>query len=142
MKWVQDVHDFHAKNRIPQNQHFPDMTEISEDDQPSFETLRQLAESMFQWYEATGNLVYLRMHLMLEEVYETCLAMINGEKVETLDGLIDLIYVTIGTALTFGLPIELGWIEVQRSNMTKETTHIRCRDKGANYSPPDLEKLF
>lgn len=36
------------------------------------------------------------------------------------DGLADLIYVCVGAALAFGIPLERVWAEVQRANMAKD----------------------
>lgn len=79
----------------------------------------------------------LRAKLIMEETMESIKAMgciidmysVGGVVVdasdsdfkidEIADGLADLIYVTIGAALEFGIPIEKVFAEVQRSNMTK-----------------------
>lgn len=39
---------------------------------------------------------------------------------EVADGLADLIYVCVGAALAFGVPLDRVWAEVQRANMDKE----------------------
>jgi predicted HAD superfamily Cof-like phosphohydrolase len=63
--------------------------------------------------------------------------------------LADLMYVVIGTAVTFGLPLEEVFAEVHRSNMSKlgaDGKPIYREDgkvlKGPNYFEPDLEGLF
>jgi predicted HAD superfamily Cof-like phosphohydrolase len=38
---------------------------------------------------------------------------------EVADGLADLIYVCVGAALAFGIPLDRVWAEVQRANMDK-----------------------
>jgi NTP pyrophosphatase (non-canonical NTP hydrolase) len=63
--------------------------------------------------------------------------------------LADLMYVVIGTAVTFGLPLEEVFAEVHRSNMSKlgaDGKPIYREDgkvlKGPNYFEPNLEGLF
>lgn len=84
---------------------------------------------------------YLRAHLMLEELGETLVSMGEGNELRTFDGFCDLLYVLIGSGVTFDLPIEEGFDEVHRSNMTKtaKADDTRIRDKGKNYSPPNLD---
>lgn len=82
---------------------------------------------------------YLRAHLILEECGEMLDGMFKGDVVETLDGLADLIYVLLGTAVQFGLPLDLAFDEVHASNMTKAPrTGARLRDKGDTYVPPNI----
>lgn len=85
----------------------------------------------------------LRAHLMCEELSEILDALLRCDEVGLLDGLADLEYVTTGTAVTFGLPLDAAFIEVHRSNMTKKVTvGSRIRDKGEDYSPPDIEGVI
>lgn len=88
-----------------------------------------------------------RAHLMVEELSELMAAMREGDEVKALDALADLLYVVLGTADTFDLPVAAAFAEVHRSNMTKEAQaddpeRARCRDKGPRYSPPDLEGVL
>ena len=70
--------------------------------------------------------------------------------VELADGLADLIYVSVGTALEFGIPMSRVWDEVQRSNMSKKdpvTGKVLKREdgkilKGPNFSPADVGKVM
>ncbi len=58
--------------------------------------------------------------------------------------LADLIYVTIGTAVTFGLPLEEVFKRVHTANMTKDGG-VREDGKilkGEGYVPPILDDLF
>lgn len=64
----------------------------------------------------------LRRRLLAEEVDETIAADEAGDLIETIDGLLDTIYVAIGWLLELGLtPVEinLAMEEVHASNMTK-----------------------
>ena len=63
--------------------------------------------------------------------------------------LADLLYVTYGFAVTFGLPIDEVFERVHRSNMSKlgdDGTPLYREDgkvlKGPNYEPPKLDDLF
>lgn len=63
--------------------------------------------------------------------------------------LADLMYVTIGTAVTFGLPLREVFAEVHKSNMSKlgpDGKPIYREDgkvlKGPNYKEPDLDQFF
>ena len=64
-----------------------------------------------------------------------------------LDTLCDAVYVHLGTALTFDLPIVAAFAEVHRSNMSKrkqstDLTGDRVKDKGPEFSPPDLVRVI
>jgi len=63
--------------------------------------------------------VKLRVVLLEEEMREFLLASANGDLIQIADALADLIYVAVGTALEYGIPLEHVWDEVQRSNMAK-----------------------
>lgn len=62
------------------------------------------------------NLENLRLDLLREEFNEYWHA---STEVEMLDALVDLIYIAIGTAVTFGWDIETAWKRVHTSNMAK-----------------------
>lgn len=66
----------------------------------------------------------------------------QAQIVEVADGLADLIYVCIGCALEFGLPLDKVFEEVQRSNMSKTVDRLTRPDgkivKGPSFSPPDI----
>ena len=87
----------------------------------------------------------LRAELMIEELGEAILGLANCDEAETLDGLSDLGFVTIGTAVTFGLPIVDGIDEVCDSNLTKtrrKNGDPRLRDKGDDYVPPNMARII
>lgn len=88
---------------------------------------------------------YLRAHLILEEAGELVKAMAVGDLEETLDGLADLSYVTVGTAVQFELPLAEAFEEVHSSNMTKSgggQSDPRVRNKGEGYVPPNIAALL
>jgi predicted HAD superfamily Cof-like phosphohydrolase len=64
----------------------------------------------------------LRRRLLAEEVDETLQADLNNDLLETIDGLLDTIYVAVGWLIELGLTpaqINAGMEEVHASNMTK-----------------------
>lgn len=63
--------------------------------------------------------------------------------------LCDLLYVTLGTGVAFGLPLKEVFEEVHKSNMSKlgeDGKPVLREDgkvlKGSNYKEPDLEQFF
>lgn len=87
----------------------------------------------------------LRMSLMVEELHELEVAMAYDDLVLVADGLADLLYVVIGTAVAYGMDLEPVFDEVQRSNMTKlggPTSPEGKQLKGPDYSPPELDAIL
>lgn len=91
--------------------------------------------------------IELRARLIREEVRETLLAMEHaGNLPEIADGLADIIYVAIGTALEFGIPLHRVWAAVHAANMAKvdpATGRVRKRADGKvlkpeGWTPPDI----
>lgn len=90
-------------------------------------------------------IVHLRRQLIQEEVKELFNAIVEENMIEIIDALCDLIYVTYGMAVSFGIDIEPYFNEVHRTNMLKNP-EITRRDgkilKPPGWSEPDLEKIF
>ena len=63
---------------------------------------------------------------------------------ETADGLIDLLYGTIGSLLAMGIDMWPLWAEVQRANMAKTGgPKVNGKQmKPAGWTPPDIEGLL
>jgi len=86
----------------------------------------------------------LRLHLMIEELGDISRALNENDVVKLADGICDMLYVVIGTAVEAGLgPIlHLLFDEVHRSNMTKDLgpKHEGHRGavKGSRFEPPQL----
>lgn len=118
-----------------------------------FELLREFHET----YGAAIDLPFedkllgLREKLLqeeLSEVIEESIALPIDRKKLTKE-LADLMYVTIGFATTFGLPLEEVFYAVHESNMSKLGPNgevLRREDgkilKGSNYKEPDLDQFF
>ncbi len=64
--------------------------------------------------------VKLRLSLIEEELGEMRAAIDEGNIVDVADSLADLLYVTYGTAVSFGIDIRPVFEEVHRANMTKD----------------------
>jgi len=87
----------------------------------------------------------LRVRLIQEEYEEVDQACANEDLVEIADGLCDLIYVCIGTALEYGIDLDPIFEEVQRTNMAK--VGGKSREDGkllkpAGWTPPDIASLL
>ena len=98
----------------------------------------------------TDDRVMLRVDLVKEEYSEVMLAIDRDNLVALADGLADLIYVCVGTALEYGIPLDKVWDEVQRSNMAKvdpRTGLVRRREDGKilkpdGWQPPGIEGIL
>lgn len=98
-----------------------------------------------------GERVNLRIDLLVEEVGEVSAAAENGDIAELADGIIDCMYILIGTAHEYGFAHLLPQMfdEVHRSNMSKlgeDGKPIKRADgkvlKGPNFTLPDLKKII
>lgn len=144
------VEKFHALINSPVNRHLDECDDVetsrclSNDIQ---DDLIRWSEHFLHVYKQRGDLRALRAHLILEECGEAFRGMGDLDEVKLLDGLGDLDYVTNGTAAAFGLPLDAAFDEIHRSNMTKRVQNndpdaARCRQKGDQYVPPDLERVL
>ena len=98
------------------------------------------------------EVIALRVALIEEEYEEVMAGIMNGDIVETADGIADLIYVLVGAALAFGIPINRVFTEVHNSNMTKLSVqeaeasigakYGNKTPKGANYLAPDIRGIL
>ena len=92
---------------------------------------------------------HLRTSLIEEELEELKQAIKDKNLSEVADALTDILYVTYGAGHAFGLNLDIGFDEVQKSNMSKlgidgkpiynEKGKVM---KGPNYFLPDFSKLF
>jgi len=87
----------------------------------------------------------LRCQLIREEADETCDALLDGSMTDTVDGLCDLIYVCLGTAVAFGIDLDEFWDAVHASNMAKEGGATRADGKllkPEGWQPPDIAGIL
>lgn len=95
------------------------------------------------------NVQALRVKLIAEELKELREALKDNDIVEVADALTDILYVTYGAGLAFGIDLDKCFAEVQRSNMTKlgEDGKPLYREdgkikKGPNYEEPNLKAVL
>ena len=137
------VRAFHEKNGYPVDQ------EIGSECRWQLEECKDM---MAEWSVAISSTAHsmldkdpamYRLHLMMEELSETCGALLTHDRVKLADGLGDLLYVIVGTFVTYGIPMQPVFDEIHRANMSKKKrtdNDIRMRNKG-DWKPPQLEKL-
>ena len=90
----------------------------------------------------------LRYNLIKEELGELKQAMDDKDLLEVADALTDILYLTYGAGIAFGIDLDKCFEEVQNSNMSKlgvdgkpiynEAGKVM---KGPNYFKPDLSKF-
>lgn len=91
--------------------------------------------------EPSAKISSLRSSLMREELSETIHAMSQGDIDGVADGLVDLIYATIGTAIAYGIDLRPVWEAVQAANMAKVGGATRPDGKvlkPEGWQPPDI----
>ena len=84
--------------------------------------------------------------LIGEETGELADAILEQDRVETLDALVDILVVTIGAIHSMGADAEGAWEEVMKTNAAKidlDTGKVRKREDGKvlkpeGWVPPDL----
>jgi predicted HAD superfamily Cof-like phosphohydrolase len=111
--------------------------------------------------ELSIDLLQLRMDLIKEEVRELevevgaiCYQLAKSKEPSTqqlenmVKELTDVMYVTSGFAVTFGISVQPAFVRVHKSNMTKLVDgKPMLRDdgkviKGPNYKPPTMKGLI
>jgi len=88
----------------------------------------------------------LYINLIAEEVSELNGAISQGDRIEQLDALIDILVVTVGAIHSAGYNAEGAWREVMDTNFAKidkETGMVRKREDGkilkpVGWTPPNL----
>lgn len=91
----------------------------------------------------------MRIRLIQEEFDEYMLAEMEHDLVGVADALADLVYVAIGACITYGIPFDEVFKEVQRSNMSKldeDGKPIYREDgkvlKGPNFTEPNIKGIL
>ena len=117
------------------------------------ELVSAFTKAMDQVYdqEPDTETAMLRQRLIMEEAKEVSQELFRPviNKVALTKELADLLYVVHGTAVAFGLPLDVVFNRVHESNMSKLGPDGKplYRDdgkvlKGPNYQPPKLDDLF
>jgi predicted HAD superfamily Cof-like phosphohydrolase len=89
-----------------------------------------------------------RIKFLNEELKEYTDAVAEGKIIDQVDGLVDLIYVAVGTLYLMGVDINKVWQEVHNSNMSKtlvpkgEGKYGFTVHKGEDYVKPALHKYI
>ena len=90
----------------------------------------------------TDEVVDFRLRLMFEELNELEEALYAGDLVAVADGLADLTYTVLGTAVSCGLDLQPVFDEVHASNMTKDPDPGNGKPaKGLDYQPPRIAAI-
>lgn len=91
----------------------------------------------------------MRINILKEEWEEYLQAEKESDIVEIADALADIIYIAIGTAVSYGIPMDKIFNEVHASNMSKldENGNPIYREdgkilKGPNYFKPDIKGII
>lgn len=122
--WIKDVADFHRMTDTPIS-HVPSI--------PS------------------NDRAELRWSLVDEEINRELKPALDSEDiVEIADAIADSIYVLVGMALEYGIPLQAVWDEVQRSNMAKQepgTGKVKRRADGKilkpdGWTPPNIKQAL
>ena len=118
-----------------------------EDVKTFMETFGQMVRTKPQFPDK--KTMQLRYDLIKEELDEFAQAIKDKNLVEVADSLTDILYVTYGAGIAFGIDLDKCFDEVQRSNMSKLGKDGKpiYNDKGKvmkgpNYFQPDLSKFI
>jgi predicted HAD superfamily Cof-like phosphohydrolase len=104
-----------------------------------------------QTTEDTNPQQYLMyIGLIEEEAKELQQALLDNDRIEQLDALIDILVVTIGAIHSMGADAEGAWKEVMRTNFAKidkDTGKVRKREDGkvlkpVGWAPPNLKSYI
>ena len=119
----------------------------------NFEKVKQFMQTFGQEVKTKASFSdektnQLRLDLISEELEELKNAMESKDLLEVADALTDILYVTYGAGIAFGIDLDRCFEEVQNSNMSKlgedgkpiynEAGKVM---KGPNYFKPDLSKF-
>lgn len=94
------------------------------------------------------DLAEVRRRLLAEEVAELAEAMRGGHLHEIAHELADVVYVTYGTAVTYGIDLDAVLAEVHKANMSKLDAEGRPVikagkvQKSERYQPPDVAEVL
>ena len=92
----------------------------------------------------------LRIGLLKEEVNEFLQSHFPPDEdnlVLAADAIADIIYVLIGTALEYGIPLPEVWDEVHRTNMAKTIPEVHKNEQGKvmkpnGWKPPEIRRVL
>jgi predicted HAD superfamily Cof-like phosphohydrolase len=147
------VRAFHEKYGFPLDRKLSDERTQSDMAQGTFQTsqaLREfgklLVEQAEAWrvpatamqHDGDGRLYSIMM--MAEEFGEYAIAMAEKNELKAAHELADLAYTVYGRGEQYNVPLTAVFVELHKSNMTKEKVgeRMRTRDQPNTYLPPDI----
>lgn len=143
-----EVREFHAKFGFPVNR---DLRDEPDGVFPSGfgEGLKIMAKGLIplaiEQVEFGDERMY-RCQLMLEELGELICALDDKDPVATADAAGDLLYVVLGTCVTYDIPAEEVFTAIHASNMSKTRDHddlrMKKRDFARGYFEADLCRVL
>lgn len=89
-----------------------------------------------------------RAALLVEEVGELLVALARCDVIDLADAMADTLYVLLGAAIAYSIPLGECFDEVHRSNMTKTPTRssgdtlLKRKSKGPNFSAAQLVPIL
>lgn len=109
---------------------------------------KTVEESVREFHEKYGHLIsdspttgipdnvkLLRRKLIEEEYFELLGALLSDDATEIADGIGDLVYVLVGTAISYGIPFDRIFSEIHNSNMTKTSVRAINGNKYGSENP-------
>lgn len=139
MDCIEKVEEFHNLCRVAT----PEEISIELQDYEK-ELLKHTRTCLLNCYKAFARAhrltnVDLRIKLIIEELNELVTALLNGDKIETLDALCDLEYVLNGAILSLGYSkiFSRAFAEVHRSNLAKTIDGAIIKDESGKILKPD-----
>lgn len=136
---LKQVREFHEKFGWPINEKFDPSRGLSSD---YFAAREGIIDAINELEEFPDPESY-RAFLLAEEFAEFLDAMENNNEVAALDAATDMLYVLVGTFLTFGWDMEEAFRRVHESNMSKGAKNKSDPGyKGEGYVDPDLGDLI
>jgi predicted HAD superfamily Cof-like phosphohydrolase len=143
---LQERFDFDVRHFEDAHKHHGVHLKPRHNDQDMYADVRTFHRKMGQMPETAGphlnhDKAQLRIDLMREELDETIAAIKDDDMPGIADGLADLIYVALGTAITYGIDLRGVWREVHRTNMEKQPGLERDDGKvlkPTGWQPPNI----
>ena len=96
-------------------------------------------------YHLDGETYSRRMRLITEELAELARAHSFHDVTGFADGLVDLTWVVLGTAVESGFPFNELWEEVRIANMAKVPINLDATGKlikPPGWKPPDIRRIL
>lgn len=138
----QDVTDFHVLGGVSCGPGQPVVPDSGDDREAHvLDDLSRQLKLAAQQLKGSRSTAALRVRLMAEELGEIIEAIADEDVTAYADGLADLVYVTVGSAVQCGIPLPEVWQEVQRANMSKFPTCEDCQGCGKRLRALDLEPI-